>query len=539
MANNVRQYVGARYVPKFADPVTWQSNTAYEAMTIVTYNNSSYTSKIPVPATVGNPADNDSYWVLTGNYNAQVEAYRKEITDYQTEVSQSILSLQNLLDAGYKSAKQYGAVGDGVTDDTEVLQKILDSGEPLLLTAGYYKTTKALTMSNSSIIIGDSQGPTWIICHNSDQTTDNYILGVSSRDSIINLSLAYDSSVALTDVYNAQVGIKGLNTPYGLQRTSFYNVTVSHTNSGLLFDNSTTKSSDSEGAFSVGFFGLTIEDFSVNGMLLYGETGCTLQNVYINNGVTDSGTASASLKSCHYGLQIVDSDCMNIGGLNIEWMSCWNALSIENSTAFISTIHLEEIKMLNEYAGLISIIHSRVSFGMVSVFYSWLASTVGSKVVYVGQFNQYPIFGEDNDQSYGATYLSIDDLFLVGPGTPDSTSFPSSGITRGIQNATNFNVLYCNDSNLSHKCYIKVNNYTFASANENEANYLKNKTNIFYTQYDNAYLIKCGYHKLTGVAADRPDASDLTVLAGDTYYSTDTNVLSVFTGTEWKEITAN
>ena len=75
----VNQYVGARYVPKFADPVAWASGTSYEAMTIVTYNNSSYTSKIPVPAMVGNPADNPKYWALTGNYNAQVEQYRQEV----------------------------------------------------------------------------------------------------------------------------------------------------------------------------------------------------------------------------------------------------------------------------------------------------------------------------------------------------------------------------------------------------------------------------------------------------------------------------
>ena len=73
----VRQYVGARYVPKFANPTAWTSGTSYEAMTIVTYNNSSYTSKIQVPPTVGNPADNPQYWALTGNYNAQVEEYRQ------------------------------------------------------------------------------------------------------------------------------------------------------------------------------------------------------------------------------------------------------------------------------------------------------------------------------------------------------------------------------------------------------------------------------------------------------------------------------
>ena len=86
----VRHYVGARYVPKFADPVAWASGTSYEAMTIVTYNNSSYTSKMPVPATVGNPADNQDYWALTGNYNAQVEQYRQETET----VSNNLTTLQ-------------------------------------------------------------------------------------------------------------------------------------------------------------------------------------------------------------------------------------------------------------------------------------------------------------------------------------------------------------------------------------------------------------------------------------------------------------
>ena len=86
----VRNYVGARYVPKFADPVEWQANTSYEAMVVVTYNNSSYTSKIPVPPTVGNPAENSKYWALTGNYNAQVEEYRKATVEAQEHARDGI-----------------------------------------------------------------------------------------------------------------------------------------------------------------------------------------------------------------------------------------------------------------------------------------------------------------------------------------------------------------------------------------------------------------------------------------------------------------
>lgn len=84
----VRQYVGARYVPKIADPVEWQDNTAYEALVIVTYNNSSYTSRKPVPVSVGIPPENEEYWALTGNYNAQIEEYR-QLTEQAVQTANS------------------------------------------------------------------------------------------------------------------------------------------------------------------------------------------------------------------------------------------------------------------------------------------------------------------------------------------------------------------------------------------------------------------------------------------------------------------
>lgn len=72
----VTQYIGSRYVPLFADPAEWSSEKSYEPLTIVLHEGNSYTSKQAVP--VGIDIDNEVYWALTGNYNAQVEAYRRE-----------------------------------------------------------------------------------------------------------------------------------------------------------------------------------------------------------------------------------------------------------------------------------------------------------------------------------------------------------------------------------------------------------------------------------------------------------------------------
>lgn len=72
----VSQYIGARYVPLFADPYDWDDTREYEPLTVVYDNGNSYTSKQYVPK--GTPLTDENYWAITGNYNAQVEQYRKE-----------------------------------------------------------------------------------------------------------------------------------------------------------------------------------------------------------------------------------------------------------------------------------------------------------------------------------------------------------------------------------------------------------------------------------------------------------------------------
>lgn len=70
-----RQYIGARYVPQVMGE--WDKNIGYEALSIVTYLNTSYTSKKPVP--VGIEINNTEYWVSTGNYNAQISELSNKI----------------------------------------------------------------------------------------------------------------------------------------------------------------------------------------------------------------------------------------------------------------------------------------------------------------------------------------------------------------------------------------------------------------------------------------------------------------------------
>lgn len=87
---STRQYIGARYVPKFFDwdgSPEWRSGVAYEALTIVTRNGNSYTSKIPVPSNITAPENNPTYWAATGLYNEQVESIRQGLLDAQGNIT--------------------------------------------------------------------------------------------------------------------------------------------------------------------------------------------------------------------------------------------------------------------------------------------------------------------------------------------------------------------------------------------------------------------------------------------------------------------
>lgn len=80
----MRQYVGARYVPTFADPLTWDNSHSYEALIMVDYMGDTYTSKKPVPP--GIAITNTEYWVMTGSFNSQLSEIRSDLDALEDRV---------------------------------------------------------------------------------------------------------------------------------------------------------------------------------------------------------------------------------------------------------------------------------------------------------------------------------------------------------------------------------------------------------------------------------------------------------------------
>ena len=75
----IRQKVKVALSGECADTI------GYEPLTVVLHEGNSYTSRQSVP--VGIDIGNATYWAETGNYNAQIEAYRQEVLAYDERIT--------------------------------------------------------------------------------------------------------------------------------------------------------------------------------------------------------------------------------------------------------------------------------------------------------------------------------------------------------------------------------------------------------------------------------------------------------------------
>lgn len=139
-------YVGARYVPKFANPVEWDNTKQYEPLTIVTNQGNSYTSTTFVP--IGTAITNTMYWAPTGNYNAQVEQYRQEVLAYNNRISLlETINAKNILELGAKN--------DGTMDISEILNTYSPQFD-IYLPEGTYLVNETVNLKHG--LIGPSIG---------------------------------------------------------------------------------------------------------------------------------------------------------------------------------------------------------------------------------------------------------------------------------------------------------------------------------------------------------------------------------------------
>lgn len=175
---HVTQYIGSRYVPLIAEPFEWSSEREYEPLTIVENQGNSFTSKQFVPK--GVQINNTKYWAATGNFNAQIEQYRKEVAAFDGRITENTNNIATK--APISHAESTGKYGKGSASNFGHV-KVMDTGSsaaadgvaasPKMVStslANYYtksesdeKYSPKLVSGDGDILgcIGDSIGAGW------------------------------------------------------------------------------------------------------------------------------------------------------------------------------------------------------------------------------------------------------------------------------------------------------------------------------------------------------------------------------------------
>lgn len=169
-------YKGLKAVLSFADPIQWNKASTYDALTVVwdDATHGSYASKRPVPQNI--ELTNEFYWLRTADLDAQVEMYRQEVKALEGRVTANGDAIANeiarataaeaklaedfneKLDSHhysfYSTPEDYGAKGDGVTDDTDALNACFSDGKGTHVLTGNYLITKPVLVKSNTTVIG-------------------------------------------------------------------------------------------------------------------------------------------------------------------------------------------------------------------------------------------------------------------------------------------------------------------------------------------------------------------------------------------------
>lgn len=216
-----RQYIGARYVPKFYQnsvdgSANWQSNVVYDPLTYVTLTNGHmYISKKQVPATIGTPASNAEYWLDVGSYNGFIDELQGQIDDIDTLIGTgnlphnetSIINALNYLNEPYEYVvwlgDSYTAASSLGADQNKRFATLVSSALGL--------TEKNYAQGGCGFIEGSHPYTTQatdaindFTNNNLDKTKVKYVIIAGTRnDGIIAGSQAYQYEVAVQTTVNS------------------------------------------------------------------------------------------------------------------------------------------------------------------------------------------------------------------------------------------------------------------------------------------------------------------------------------------------
>lgn len=433
---SVRQYIGARYVPKFSDVNggVWDSQYSYEALTIVKNGNDFYTSKIPVP--VGVDILNDVYWVKTGDYNGAINSLTERLDEIDNTFGDMYIFVSDYDD-------DTNPIQAAIDVAVAIMQGTAGASAPIIVISKDYTVTnisfplgvrfyatKNITLtqpaaiSSAMVTVGTNVGDS-VLPLEDDRKMGDIFLG--SR-----ITFVKDGSPQLESAVCFELVHDTVNTHYSSMGFKIRNVGIYNFGIGIADKNNATNIYIIEDAYIAAcIVGIMFDSPSVNA----GE------NIKINNTIIDHCVICVDIKA-HTGLITFTGCSFDYNGCFIKNESL--GVKVNYTNGWIEALgagfsmYPESYKNLPEFGKFIYETKSAQSPTQTnSNYYCFLNTYInysdGNQKLIVD--NETPDFVIDIDK-YPACIVDFNTAYLAGPNI-----YPTSYDTLCIAQKKNISIL--------------------------------------------------------------------------------------------------
>lgn len=242
------------------------------------------------------------------------------------------VDLADIHKSAIRTVKDYGAKGDGITDDTAAIKACIAAEYIIYFPAGTYKVSDTLTLDDK-YMAGENKAKTFL-----RMDGNKTLIKAGSRTQIENITLGFFNADGAG--YGEKIALECMGSQYALQRTSISNVNI--------WICGTAIKSGSQPFFSVNFDTMEITEFTYAAVQI--NTPDSTQNAFRNLYI------SSSKNPDYMFLVYTRISSIYIENLNLEHTAPKNDPFILNGylTAYINGIQFEG-DTLTQNVGLITL----------------------------------------------------------------------------------------------------------------------------------------------------------------------------------------
>ena len=353
------------------------------------------------------------------------------------------------------NVKDFGAVGDGVADDTQALIQAF-AYDNIEIPSGTYRVTDTISFENKNVF-GSNMTHVTILGDIEDERKP--IIAVGGQSVIKDITVSYhDSRITGNETIGKRVGIRMFGGWRNLPLQTgggIYNCQVDNCGTGI--------SDGGASVFSANFKDIRISKFTCRGFEMYGtaRTGNVYDNIYITNHPYTRNDGTGDIQKAWQGFVLSgeESEC-SITQLNIEHATLYQAIILEDVLGLTAgSIHIEGVEPRDNWTEYVKIERTQGKIDNISFYYT--RHKTGTSLIKFGETKKVDT---TNDFYSDNVNFEIGTLVCKGLNRPDRATYgyePNYPVSTSTLSGSTKPFYFISRESFSDKYFVTLNRFNW------------------------------------------------------------------------------